>query len=234
MIPAVVFQASTANSNPPSLLGREQRPMNTSRDDEHGAESHRVPWFGREIMGCATLVGTPFIGVTFVIMLFATDAPISVSITVSAMIGMIAVTAVLLLCLRDRARARRSLARVRRRCSAREDVPDDWFREAFPNVEPRILLETRAACAKFLGVPARKLHPTDSLRGDLGFDCLSPGLLFFVLSRLLESIPQSPRAPIVGIDERHLVTIGDLAAEMQRVVESVSNDGGPCSPNAGA
>jgi hypothetical protein len=175
------------------------------------------------MIGCAGIIA----GVAFILglggSLFATEATFFERLMMASMTAAMAFVAAMLLFSRDHLRHRRAVRQIREMLLSRGDVNDSDFTSHFPDVDPSLIVETRQAVANFFDVRAEKIHPLDDLRKDLRFDTLEPSFhssVVFHICAVRKIVLRS-----FSFDTRALVTIGDLANEVQRVLNSFASDG---------
>lgn len=122
--------------------------------------------------------------------------------------------AAIALCLRDHFAHSRNMAVVRRFLLRRADTPDKEFAVTNPN--PKILIETRDAIAKYFDVPAAKLQPNDDLRNDLRADKFEPSFQMYVVDSVIANTTDNPQPFMFGLDG--ITTIVDLSAAIENVL----------------
>lgn len=170
-------------------------------------------------MGCAGALAAVAFLIGLVCSLFANGATFGERMTMATMPAGMTFVAALFLLVRDRWRFASTMRSVRRRLLARLDMSDAQFVEHFPTSEPSLVAQTRQAIAAFFNVPVQKIHSTDSLRKDLGFEALEPGFHSFVALHVLAARKVEPQPFLFHTGD--LSDIGDLINEMQRVLDRV-------------
>jgi hypothetical protein len=160
----------------------------------------------RGMFGCAGvlaliayLLGLPF-------SLFFTVDHWSHRLLIACMPAASTFVATILLCLRDR----RSLL-------DRENISDDEFVAHDSNSNPKLLLQTRDAIAKFFDVPASKLRPNDDLRAVLRADKLEPSFEFYVVESVISDNTDSLEPFMFGMEG--LSNIVDLSVAIEKMLE---------------
>src|SRR5207249_3734495 len=143
---------------------------------------------------------------------------------IALMPAAMAFVAALLLFSRDYARHARTLRRVRTKLIVRDDSSDDEFSRQFPNADFTTMQQTRHAIAQFFNVPVAKIHSTDTLDGDLEITTLEPSFHSFVVYHVLNVRNVQPQP--FAFNTGNLNDIGDLVAEIQRVLDGIARSNG--------
>lgn len=171
----------------------------------------------RESLGCA---GT-FAAIAFVFgllgSLFATGASVGVRLSLAGMFAAIVFLALLILIGKDQLRYTMAMKAVRRKLLAREARNDDDFPARFPDVDPTLLAQTCEGIARFFDVPIESIRAADDLHRDFRFGAFEPSLHAFVVFHVCEARNVWPEP--FRFDTRNLNDIGDLAREVQRVLD---------------
>ena len=178
----------------------------------------------RTTLGCAGMIAAVAFVCGAIGSAFDTEASLNQRLLMAATLAGATFVAAVLLFMDDYARHRRAVQFVRNELLARADVDDDEFAQRFPKVDRELLCQTRNAVARFFDAPAEKLHPTDTLRGNLRFDELEPSFHMFVVSRVLED--RGVQTTSYTFDSRSLVDIGDLARQIRAVLYQVARRAG--------
>ncbi len=179
----------------------------------------------RLMIGCAGIIAAvPFV-IGVVVALIVTESPYHDRLTIAFAPGMLAFIAALILFTRDRARQISQLQKIHNRLLARPDVTDDEFAAFFPAIDAKLLAQTRIGVSKFFNVPAEKVHPTDDLRGDLEFEAVEPAFHTSVVYHVFNARSVEPQLPF-RFNTNTLTNIGDLAAEIERVIDSFKTTDG--------
>jgi hypothetical protein len=171
----------------------------------------------RGMFGCAGvlaliayLLGLPF-------SLFFTVDHWSHRLLIACMPAAFTFVATILLCLRDHSSQNESIAFVRRSLLDRENISDDEFVAHDSNSNPKLLLQTRDAIAKFFDVPASKLRPNDDLRAVLRADKLEPSFEFYVVESVISDNTDSLEPFMFGMEG--LANIVDLSVAIEKMLE---------------
>lgn len=148
---------------------------------------------------------------------FAHDATLWQRLGIAALPAGIAFVATLVLGWRDYRRINRNLRTIRRKLLARANVSDADFTAHFPQDDPRLLLWTRKAIARFFEVPKAKIHPTDRLAEDFHMRQLDPTFQFCVVQDILQRARVTPQP--FYLDTTQLNDIGELSRQIQTVID---------------
>jgi hypothetical protein len=172
----------------------------------------------RLMIGCAGIIAVvPFV-IGILLALTIPESPYHDRLAIAFGPGVLAFIAAIILFSRDRARQLSQLKKIHNRLLARSDVTDDEFAAFFPAIDATLLAQTRTGISTFFNVPAQKVHPTDDLRRDLEFEALEPGFHTSVVYHVFNARSVEPRLPF-RFNTNGLTNIGDLAAEIERVIE---------------
>ena len=176
----------------------------------------------RQLIGCAgTLAAVGFIA-GIVISFLEGSATIGECLLSGAIgAGITFVAAVFLFCNDNLKRASAKKA-AGERLSVTPNVSDADLVAAITYVEPVFLVQVRNAIAEFLAVPAEWVHPQDDLRKELSLDTLEPEFHSFVVFRVLAAREiglANAKQVSFQFDSACLSNLGDLCAEVQRVVD---------------
>jgi hypothetical protein len=169
------------------------------------------------LIGCAFLIAVVAFLFGLIVSLFGADATMGERLLMAVMVAGMAFVAALLLLWRDRARHKAAVKSVRKRLLERKDIGDAEYLAAFQGADVTLIAQTRRAVADFFDVPVQKIHPTDNLRQDFKFAVFEPGFHSFVLVHVFKARGVQPKP--FGFRTSHLATIGDLANEIQRVLD---------------
>jgi hypothetical protein len=178
----------------------------------------------RQAIGCAAIVAAVAFVPGLISSLLAAGVPLPGRVMIALMPAGLAFVVALLLLSRDYLRRKRTFRRVRVRLMARDNIGDDEFLRRFPNSDLTLVQQTRAAIARFFGVPVEKIRATDRLRDDFEFTVLEPWLLFFVLDHVVNA-RNVQRKPSTRFTFRTGKTddFGDFVAEIQRVLDGLGD-----------
>ena len=127
--------------------------------------------------------------------------------------------AVFICAARDNSRHRTTIREVRRYLLDRPDTTDEEFLVHFSEFDSDLMTRIRKGLARFFDVPVPKIHSSDHLRDTLRFDLLVPFASWCVLCHVLEGRDTKPQTIQFGSDK--WLSIADIAADAQRVLESV-------------
>lgn len=182
------------------------------------------------MLGCAGIIALMFLPFGVLMAAMVAKATFPERIILALMPSGLAFIATLILAMRDRMRHVTRARILRSHLLNRHDVNESEFLTHFPNVDPELICQTRQAVAEYFDVPATKIHPSDDLRDDLQFENFEPDFHSFVLYRVLVARHLEPApSQMFSFQTNGLVNLGDLANEVQRVLDGLkytANDEG--------
>jgi hypothetical protein len=179
----------------------------------------QVKLVGLGALGCAVLICLTVFPVILIVGLVIDQGTIRerliFAVPFSAAVSAMVLVVVLILSARDKWRFNKTRQSVRDRLLSRHDAPEIEFVRQIPDCDPVLVTKVRQAIAAFFEVPAEKVLPTDSLKSDLYWNELEPGIHWSVAGHVFRARNVVPKAWRFDSNQED---VGGVVREIARIL----------------